>query len=311
MKHSAIEKRDVSAKAKYVCNNWELYLFILPPLLIIILFYFVPINGIQIAFRDYNIYDGIWNSEWVGWDNFERFFSSHYFSSLIFNTISISLYYLVLNSIIPIAIALLLTQLENRRFRKLVQNVIYAPHFISVVVIVGMLAIFFSPSSGIVNSLRKTLNLTVIDYMAQPQYFRNLYVFSEVWQHAGWGTVLYIAALSSVNPELYEAATVDGCNKFQRMLYVDIPCLVPTIIRVLILNTGSVMNVGFEKVYLMQNTLNLSVSEILSTYVYKQGLLSTDFSFATTIGLFNSVTNCVLLLIVNSLARKVGDTSLW
>ncbi len=299
-------------RKKQITRNWQLYLFILPAILIIILFYYVPIYGVQIAFRDYNAFSGgISGSPWVGWANFERFFNSYYFKDLLVNTLVLSFYQLIVGFIIPIILALLLTQLESRRFKRFAQNVIYAPYFISAVVIVGMLSVFFSPSGGLVNVVRTGLGAEAVDYMAQPEYFRHMYVWSGVWQTAGWGTVIYIAALSGVNPELYEAATVDGCNKLQRMFYVDIPCIIPTMVTVLILNTGSIMNIGFEKVYLMQSSLNLPVSEVISTYVYKIGILSTDYSLATTIGLFNSVVNCVLLLVVNTISRHVSENSLW
>lgn len=306
-----IRRDKYAAKRKYIIHNWQLYLFLLPALITLVLFKYVPMYGVQIAFRDFDAYAGISGSEWVGFKHFSRFFESYYFGDLLWNTIAISVYQLVLGFIIPIVLALLLTQLESARFKKLVQNVIFAPRFISVVVIVGMLTIFLSPSSGLVNKVFELFGKDAIDFMAQPQYFRNLYVWSGVWQSAGWGTVIYIAALSSVNPELYEAAVMDGANKFQRMLYIDIPSILPTMIMVLILNTGSVMNIGFEKIFLMQNGLNLPVSEVISTYVYKVGMLNTDYSFSAAIGLFNSLINCVLLFSVNTISKKVGDTGLW
>lgn len=306
-----LRRHERQLRLKSMRRNWELYLFVLPALAVIVLFYFVPIYGVQIAFRDFDAYAGITGSEWVGMKNFMRFFSSHYFWTLIRNTLAISLYQLVVGFFVPIILALLLTQVESKKFKKFVQNVIYAPYFISAVVIVGMLSIFLSPSAGLINALRQTMGKEVVDFIAQPENFRHLYVWSGIWKTAGWGTIIYIAALSGVNPELYEAATVDGCNKFQKMIYVDIPCIIPTMIIVLILNTGTVMNIGFEKVYLMQNTLNLSVSEVISTYVYKIGILNTDYSLASAIGLFNSVINCGLLLFVNGISRRVGETSLW
>ncbi len=306
-----LRRHERQLRLKSMRRNWELYLFVLPALAVIVLFYFVPIYGVQIAFRDFDAYAGITGSEWVGMKNFMRFFSSPSFWTLIKNTLAVSVYQLTVGFFVPIVLALLLTQVENRGFKKFVQNVIYAPYFISVVVIVGMLSIFLSPSAGIVNAVRQLMGMEVLDFMAQPEFFRHLYVWSGIWQTAGWGTIIYIAALSGVNPELYEAATVDGCNKFQKMMYVDIPCIIPTMIIVLILNTGTVMNIGFEKVYLMQNNLNLPVSEVISTYVYKIGIINTDYSLASAIGLFNSVINCGLLLAVNTVSRRVGDTSLW
>ncbi len=298
-------------KRKWMRRNWELYAFLLPALAIIALFYYVPMYGVQIAFKDFDAYAGIAGSEWVGFANFARYFRSYYFLSLVANTLAISVYQLFVGFVVPIVLALLLTQIGSRRYRRFIQNVIYTPYFISSVVLVGMLSIFLSPSGGFVNAIRTAQGKEVIDFIAQPRYFRHLYVWSGIWQTAGWGTVIYIAALSAINPELYEAATVDGCNKLQRIFYVDIPSIAPTMVIVLILNTGSIMNVGFEKVFLMQNTLNLSVSEVISTYVYKIGIINTDYSFGSAIGLFNSAVNMALLLCVNTVSRRLSETSLW
>lgn len=292
-------------------RNWELYIFLMPAVIILFLFNYVPMYGLQIAFKDFDIFAGITDSPWVGLDHFIRFFSSSMFWTLLRNTLGLSLYWLVVNTIIPIILALLISQVEHAGFKRFVQNVVYVPYMISAVVVVGILTIFLDPTSGLVNVLLRHLGNDAVNFMAEPDWFRHLYVWSGVWQSAGWGTIIYLSALSNVSPELYEAAKMDGANKLQRVIHIDLPAILPTIIIILILNTGSIMNIGFEKVYLMQSPLNLGVSEIISTYVYKIGLLNSDFSYSAAVGMFNSVVNCILLLLVNTFARKTGESSLW
>ncbi len=294
---------------------WQLYIFLLIPLVYIITFKYIPMTGVQLAFREYNITGGIWNSPWVGLYNFERFFSSYQFARVITNTLRLSFYSIFISFPFPIVFALLLNTVDNIHFKKAVQTITYMPHFISVVVLVGMMIQLFNPNYGIFGVIFQTLTGNKpTDPFATPNGFVTLYVWSEVWQTFGWGSIMYLAALTSVNPELHESAQIDGASRFQRVLYIDLAAIIPTIIIMLILRTGSIMSIGFEKVYLMQSDLNLNASEVISTYEYKRGLASggkTDFSLATTIGLFNSSINLLLLIIVNFISSKIGDTSLW
>ena len=294
-----------------VGRNWELYLFLIPTVAYFLIFRYYPMYGIQIAFRNFKSTKGILGSAWVGMKNFERFFSATDFLQLLGNTLSVSVATLLCSFPVPILLALLLNQLPSRRYKKLVQTVIYAPHFISTVVLVGIISLFFSPSSGIVNFIIQQFGGTPIHFMGEAAWFRPLYIGSEIWQNAGWGSILYLAALASINPELHEAAVVDGANKFQRVWHVDLPGILPTIVIMFILSSGKVMAVGFEKAYLMQTSLNLSASEIIATYVYKRGLLQSQFSFSTAVGLFESVTNLVLILTMNFISKKVTDSSLF
>lgn len=292
-------------------RTWELYLFLLPTLLYFGIFHYGPLYGIQIAFRDYMGALGIWGSPWVGFEHFLRFFKSVYFVNLLSNTLILSLSMLVFSFPIPIIFALLLNQLRSNRYKRIVQTVSYAPHFISMVVFVGMLFLFTSPSTGIINVLVSKLGGPRIYYMGNLSWFRPLYVLSDIWQETGWGAVIYLATLSGVNPELYEASAIDGASKFQRILYIDIPSIIPTATILLVLRAGTIMSLGFEKSFLMQTPLNLEQSEIISTYVYKVGLQGAQFSFGAAVGFFNSVANLALLLVVNKVARKYGETSLW
>ncbi|MGG1638987.1 ABC transporter permease [Paenibacillus sp. NRS-1760] len=291
-------------------RHYELYLLLLPTLLYFAVFEYGPIYGLQIAFKNFAPFKGISGSPWVGFDNFLRFFDSYKFWDVLVNTLTISVYELLLFPI-PVILALLINQLTSKRFKKLVQTVTYAPHFISTVVIVGMLNLFLSPRNGIINQLLETLGLETIFFMAKPDWFASIFVWSGVWQNAGWGTIIYLAALTSINPELHESAVVDGANKLKRILYIDLPSIMPTVIVLLILSVGNFMSVGFEKVYLMQNPLNVSSAEVIQTYVYKTGLIGAQYSYSAAIGMFNSIINCLLLLTVNFIARRFGQNSLW
>lgn len=292
-------------------RTWELYALLFPTLLYFAIFHYGPLYGVQIAFRDYMGALGIWGSPWVGLEHFLRFFKSAYFVTLLSNTLILSLSMLVFSFPVPIIFALLLNQLRSNRFKRTVQTVSYAPHFISMVVFVGMLFLFCSPSTGIINILMSKLGGRPIYFMGELRWFRPLYVLSDIWQETGWGAVIYLATLSGVNPELYEAASIDGASKFQRILHIDIPAILPTATILLVLRAGTIMSLGFEKSFLMQTPLNLDHSEIISTYVYKVGLQGAQFSFGAAVGLFNSMANFLLLLIVNKTARKYGETSLW
>ncbi|MBU3812683.1 MAG: ABC transporter permease subunit, partial [Candidatus Niameybacter stercoravium] len=270
-----------------------------------------PMYGVQLAFRDYNPIMGITGSPWVGFDHFTRFFNSYQFKQLIGNTLILSLYSLIVGFPIPIILALALNQVKNSKFKKLVQTVTYALHFISVVVLVGMLGIFFSVNGGLVNEVIKLFGGEPKLFMGEVKYFRHMYVWSGIWQSMGWSAVIYLAALSGVSPELHEAATVDGATKLQRIWNIDLPTILPTIVTLLILNCGSVMSMGFEKAFLMQNPLNMENSEIIATYVYKMGLINAEYGFSTAVGLFNSVINCILLVTVNKVSKKIGQDGLW
>ena len=290
---------------------WELYLLLLPTLIYIFIFLYVPMGGVLMGFQDYSATKGIWGSPWVGLKHFERFFNSYNFWQIFYNTISLSVYNLVANFPIPIVFALLLNQMRMPKFKKVVQTVSYAPYFISVVVLVGMMTILLSPQTGIVNMAIQALGGEPVYFMARADLFRSVYVWSGVWQSTGQAAIIYIAALTGISQDLHEAAMVDGASKFKRTLYIDIPGIMPTAITMLLLNLGRIMSLGFEKAFLMQNTLNTSASEIISTYVYKQGLLGAQFSYSTAVGLFNSVINCILVIAVNYAPRRLTETSLW
>lgn len=294
-----------------VKRRWQLYVLLTPALLYFAIFRYGPMYGLQLAFRDFMPNLGISGSEWIGLENFRRFFNSYHFEVLLKNTLTLSLYQLLVGFPLPILLALSLHALENKKVAKCIQTIVYAPYFISTVVLVGMINIFFSMNGGLVNSLLALLGKEQILFLGKASYFPSLYVWSGVWQSTGWSAIIYLAALSSVNPELHEAAKIDGAGRFQRILHIDIPHIVPTIITLLILNAGKIMSVGFEKAYLMQNSLNLEKSEIISTYVYKVGLLEGQYGFSTAVDIFNAVINCVLLVLVNWLSKKVSGSSLW
>lgn len=317
MKQTASSAKAVPAKRRRVSalailrRDYQLYLMMLPVVVYLFIFAYLPIYGVQIAFKDYNVALGIEESPWVGFANFERFFRSYQFWNILKNTLILSFYSLIAGFPIPIILALMITQVQREGFKKFVQTVTYAPHFISEVVIVGMLFLFLSPSSGIVNIVMGRFGMESINFMAESSMYKHLYVWSGVWQGAGWGSIIYIAALSSVNPELYESARMDGASKFQQILHIDLPSIMPTAIILLIMNMGSIMNQSAQKAYLMQTPLTASSQEIIATYVYKIGLIENQFSYSSAIGLFNNIINVILLVTVNTISRKVSDTSLW
>ena len=294
-----------------VAREWQLYLLALPAVVYLFIFHYLPMYGVQIAFKDYVAIKGIEGSPWVGFKHFERFFSTYMFSRVFFNTLILSFLGLIIGFPVPILLALLLNQVPGKAFKKTVQTVTYAPHFISLVVMVGMMNLMFSPNSGIVNKFIVLLGGEKINFMGEAEYFRAMYVLSGVWQSAGWGSIIYLASLSSVDTGLYEAARIDGCNRFGLVLHIDIPSVLPTCVIMFILEMGKLMSLGYQKAYLMQNDLNLSVSEIIETYTYKTGLINNKFSYSSAIGLFTSLINIVLLLGANFLSKKVTDNSLW
>lgn len=307
------ETRTGRAKRKWklALKNYQLYLFILPSLLYILVFYYWPMYGVQMAFRDFVPSKGFWGSDWVGLDHFIRFFKSYYFERTMRNTVYISLYSLVAGFPFPIILALMLNEVKAKAYKKVVQTVTYAPNFISTVVMVGMIFIFLNPSTGIVNILIKLVGMQPVEFMSSPALFTHIYVWTGIWQNTGFSSVIYFAALASVDPEQHEAATIDGASRLQRLWYINLPVLIPIATILLILSAGNIMSVGFEKVFLLQNTLNMEASEVISTYVYKVGLINAEYSFSAAVGLFNSVINALLLVVVNTFARKLSDTSLW
>lgn len=309
---STISKQH-TGKKKLSTRIWkhrQYYLLILPAIIYVIVFNYFPMYGIQIAFKNYKMSLGIMASKWVGFKHFESFFNSYYFWTLLKNTLILSLYGLFVAFPMPIFISLILNELRGR-YKNVVQTILYAPHFISTVVLIGMVNIMFSPSTGVVNTIIEMLGGERIYFLGEPQYFRHLYVWSGIWQGLGWNAIIYLAALAGVDPELHEAAEIDGASRLQRIRYINLPCITPTIIIMLILRIGSIVSVGYEKAFLLQTELNLDVSELISTYVYKRGIVNTNYSFSTAVGLFNNIINVTLLLIANKISSKVSDTSLF
>ena len=296
---------------KNIRKNWILYVMILPVLVYYIVFAYAPMYGVQLAFKNYRVKDGIFGSPWVGFDHFKRFFSAYNFKQLLMNTLGISVYSILVGFPIPIIFALMLNYVKNKHLKKTVQMVSYAPYFISTVVMCGMITIFMSTDSGIFNIIRGFLGMEPVDALSKPGWFKSIYVWSGVWQGMGWSSIIYISALSGVDMQLHEAAIVDGATKLQRILHVDLPSIKPTIIMLLILQMGSLMGVGFEKVFLLQNTLNKSAASVISTYVYEVGLINSDYGYSTAVGLFNSVINVVLIVTANQLSKRLADESLF
>ena len=287
----------------------QLYLLMLLPMAYLIIFSYLPMYGVQIAFRDYKPLTGITGSKWVGLKHFSVFMGSYNFRTILWNTLVLSLYSLAAGFPVPIILALIFNSLPNKRLMKTVQSVAYMPHFISVVVVVSILNLIFNPINGVYGSVFHMLGGVgyPMDFRGRPETFRHLYVWSDIWQNMGWDTIVYTAALSAVSPDLHEAAMLDGASRFKRVLHVDLPTILPTIGIMLIMRCGSILTVGYEKVYLMQSDLNLSVSEIISTYIYKTGIGQGKFSFGAAVDLFNSVINCVLLVTVNMITRKISE----
>lgn len=292
-------------------KNYELYLFVLPALVYLFIYCYMPMYGVQIAFKDYRVGKGILGSEWVGLKHFGKFLGNATNRDLIWNTLQLSVETLILGFPLPIIFALLLNEVQQKRFRKVVQTISYAPHFISTVVLVSMLTLFLDKNTGIINTIIKAFGADSFDFMTRSDWFPHIYVISDIWQNLGWNSIIYISALASVDVALHEAARIDGASRLQRIIYVDFPSIFPTIAIMLILQTGNLMTVGFEKAFLMQNPLNMGSSEIISTYVYKMGLLYNQYSYSTAINLFNSVVNCILLVTVNGIVRKLSNSGLW
>lgn len=303
-------RRRVSRRTSII-RSWQLYVLLAPGLIYLIIFKYWPMYGAQIAFRNYNPADGFTGSPWVGLMHFERFINSFQFEELLVNTLTINTVGLLVAFPVPIVLALIVNQLSSPRFKKMVQTVLYAPSFISVVVVVGMIFLLFSPGAGIVNNVIELSGGEPIFFMGDPDWFRPLYIGSDVWQNAGFSMIIYLAALTAIDPSLHEAAKMDGANKFRRIWHIDIPGILPVVTILFVLAIGNIFNLGFEKVYLMQTPLNLETSEIINTYVYKAGLQQAQFSYSAAIGLFNSVLNLILLVTFNFVAKKANQSSLW
>lgn len=292
---------------------WPLYILLLPGLLSILIFNYGPMYGAMIAFKDYKIADGFINSNWVGLKWFDKFVSGYDFKLLLTNTLRISIYSLIVNSLVRIICSLSINSLRQQALKKIIQTITYLPHFISTVVMVGILIRFFNPSYGVISKIIQFFGGTDRDLMGYASAAPHIYVWSDVWQNAGWSTILFLSALASVDPQLHEAAIVDGATITQRIFHIDLPALVPTIVICLILDCGNIMNVGHTKMLLMQNSLNISTTEIISTYVYNIGISSATpkYSYATAIGLMNSIVNFILVVLVNGICRRLNETSLW
>ena len=294
------------ALRRRILDNWQMYLLLLIPMALTLVYKYIPMYGIQIAFRDYKASRGMFGSKWVGLKWFQRFFTAPTCGRMIRNTILLSLYSLLWSFPIPIILSLAINQLRFQRYKRVVQTVLYAPHFISIMVVCGMIRIFLSPSGGLLNLILGTST----DFLTEASAFRTIYIASGIWQEAGWGCIIYLATLSNVDTSLYEAAKMDGASLFQRILHIDLPALLPMAILMLIMSAGSLMNVGFEKVWLLQTDLNKATSDVIAVYVYEQGIENAKYSYSTAVGLFNTAVNLILLFVVNKIASKASDVTL-
>ena len=295
-----------------IYKNWDLYLLLIIPLILLLVFSYYPMLGLQIAFKKFTASGGIWGSPWVGLANFERLFTTPKFFDVLKNTLSISIYQVLVEPIFTMFFALALNAVYSKTYKKIVQFTTYMPHFISTVVMVAILTQALNPSIGIYGKFCEFIGVKASDVMANPKAFPSLYVWSLIWQNLGWNTIIYIAALASVDIELYESADIDGASRFKKLMHIELPVILPTFVILLILKVGSMMSMGYEQILLMQNSLNLSASEVISTYSYKSALsTSTDYSYGTAIGMFNSVINFVLIVIVNAISKRLSNSSLW
>lgn len=292
-------------------KDWQLYLLVLPTLIYIIIFNYVPMYGLQIAFKDYNPSRGFADSPWVGFKYFIKFFNNYQFWPIMRNTLVLGFYSLGASFFPPIILAILLHNTMNKKFRSIVQTISYAPHFISVVVMSGMIILMLSPSAGVINTLIVALGGEKISFMSDPKLFSHIYVWSGVWQGLGWSSIIYLSALAGADQQLYEAAKVDGANRFQRIIHLDIPTLLPTAIIMLIMNCGSIMTSNTQKVLLLQNSMNVSTSETIGTLVHKSGMMNMQYGYSSAVGLFQTIVNVIMLVSVNKISGKISETSLW
>lgn len=309
-KQSPHKRKGVGGK-DYWRNNWQLYVLILPAIIYFFVFHYLPLYGIQIAFKDYKAVSGIWGSEWVGLKHFKAFFDAYYFQRLLSNTFLLNIFNLLWSFPVPVILAILLNQIRSDRKKRFIQTTIYVPYFISTVVLAGMLYIFLSPTSGIFNIVRQAMGLRAIDYMADAGAFRTIYILSGIWQGAGYGTILYIATLSGIDQSLYEAAEIDGASIWQKIRYIDIPSLMPTIMMVFILDCGKLLSSNTDKALVMQTAGNIPTSDIIGVYVYNVGLGSGQFSYTAAIGLFVNLINFVMIIGVNKISKKTTEVGLF
>ena len=303
----------MKALKKSMSKYWQMYLLLIPVIIYYVVFKYMPMVGAQIAFKNFSFRKGIWGSAWVGMAHFERFFSSSQAISIIWNTLYLGFLTIIFCFPMPIILALIVNEIRSERLKNSLKPVTYAPHFVSTIVVVGMMMSMCSPSTGIINIVAVKMGLfeDALYLMGSAKYFRTMYIISQIWKDTGWNAIIFISALSAVDTTLYEAAEVDGANRWQQLINITLPSILPTIIVMLILETGKVLNIGFEKVYAMQNDLNLSVSEVISTFTYKQGLENLEYDYATAIGLFNSVVSFTMLMLVNGISKKFSETSLF
>lgn len=306
------KKKNGIVKSLY--RYWDLYLILLIPIIYFIVFKYKPMSGLIIAFKNYKFKLGYFNSPWAksfGFEHFIRFFQNAYFKEIMWNTVSLSVLQLILSFPIPIILAITMNELRSKHFKKTLQMVTYAPHFISTVIMVAIMDSILNPNTGVINQIMTSLGGESIYFFGKPEYFKPMYIISGIWQNAGYNSIIYLATLANIDPQLIEAAKIDGANRLRVIYHITFPAIIPTAVILLIMNFGKVMNVGFEKAYLMQNSMNVRTSEVISTYVYKSGIESLQYSYSTAVGLFNSLINIVLLLIVNKIAKKLTETSLW
>ena len=304
-------KRNFQDLKKDLKKHKWLYVMLIIPVIFVVIWNYWPMYGVIIAFKDYSPAFGILGSPWVGLKHFERFFASYFFLEIIVNTLRLSLYSLLVSVPLPIILALLFNELNRKWFKSTAQTISYIPNFISVVVVIGMVQFFFSSQDGMINMLLNTFGFPSIDFLGSPKWFPHIYVWSGVWQGVGWGTLIYTAAMSGISPDQYEAAYLDGASRLQCIRHITIPSIMPTNVISTILATGSILSVGFEKTFLLQNAANLASSEVLSTYTYKMGIINGEYSFSAAVGLFNNVINFIVLFFVNKLAQKTNESSLW
>lgn len=306
------QKKTFKKELRGYLVNWELYLMLIIPLVLLFVFCYYPMLGLQIAFKRYNASGGIWGSKWLGLDQFAKMFNTPKFTMVFWNTVKISVYQILLESPVTVLFALILNVVRNKAYKKTVQMITYMPHFISTVIMVGILSQILNPRVGLYGQFCNMIGIESVDIWSKPEAFAHIYVLSAIWQNIGWNSIIYLAALSSVDPSLYEAASVDGASRLRQIINIDFPSILPTFVILFIMRIGSMMTIGYEKVLLMQNSLNLSASEIISTYSYKVALQTgSDYSYGAAVGLFNSAINLVLIVAANALSKRVTETSLW
>lgn len=292
-------------------RDWQLYLMLLLPIVYYFLFKYMPMYGTLIAFKKYSAKKGIWGSQWVGFINFQKFLTDPYFYKLVRNTLLINIYNLLFAFTSSIIFALLLNEMRHRWYKKLVQTISYLPHFISTVVVCGLITNFLRTNGGVINDFISLLGGSRVSFLTKAEYFRTIYVISEIWQHMGWDAIIYIAALTAIDSQLYEAASIEGANRFQQMLHVTLPGIAPTVTIMLIMRVGNLMHLGYEKILLLYSGATYETADVISTYVYRRGLLTADFSYGTAIDLFQTFIALILVLSTNALGKRISDTSLW